>query len=88
MPEIVFLSIDDVLLVHDEMFQRFGGERAGTASAIVFLARNGWLVDASDEEIETVAVRVADVTRDDHLPEEELAEWFREHVTPIDPSRD
>ncbi|HVS70298.1 MAG TPA: type II toxin-antitoxin system death-on-curing family toxin [Phycisphaerae bacterium] len=135
MPEIIFLTLDDVLLIHDEMFRRFHGveagmkdpnlvqsaiaapvfkckydpdadlcilaavlmhhlisnhgfhdanKRAGTGSAIVFLAKNGWLVNATDTEIEEIAVRVADVTRQDHVAEEELAEWFRLHIVPIE----
>jgi death-on-curing protein len=139
MPEIIFLTLEDVLLVHDEMFRRFHGveagmkdpnlvqsaiaapqfklrfepdsdlcllaavlmhhlisnhgfhdanKRAGTGAAIVFLTKNGWLLNASDEIIEEIAVRVADVTREDHLEENELAEWFRQHVIPIDPENE
>jgi len=57
-----------------------GNERAGVAAAEFFLMLNGGLVDASDEQLEALTLRLAA----GQLAVEALAIWFRQRLRQID----
>lgn len=56
-----------------------GNKRTGIAAAALFLLRNGWLLTASNEEVEEFTLRVArsEATFDD------IVHWLRQHTVPF-----
>lgn len=52
-----------------------GNKRAGAAAAELFLQLNGWLLDAADEELESLTLDTAQ----GKVEPEALAIWFRQH---------
>ena len=57
-----------------------GNKRVGIAAAEFFLERNGFRLDASDQELESLTLSVARGEMD----AEPLAIWFRQRVTRIE----
>jgi death on curing protein len=58
-----------------------GNKRIAAAAAFVFLDLNGYDIDRSDDELEDIAVAVAD----HRVTESELARWIREALVPLPP---
>jgi death-on-curing protein len=52
-----------------------GNKRTGIAAAALFLRRNGWLLETSNEALESFTLRVAD----GHVPLVEIAAWLRDN---------
>lgn len=128
MIEIDFLTIDDVLLIHNEIITRYegcsgirdkgllesaiiqpqvayhyeelsdlfqlaailgyhiiknhsfvdGNKRTGILSALLFLERNGFTLDASDEQLYTLTLSIAE----SKITKEEIAAFFRRTAKP------
>ena len=57
---------------------RDGNKRIAFLSMVIFLGLNGWDLDAPEPEVVSTMLALAD-----HLcPEDELAQWLRNHMKP------
>jgi len=130
MDDVTFLTLDDVLEIHDDQLQRYGGasgiidegvvhavtfapqqtfggehlcsdiasmaaayfdgfarsqafkdgnKRTGAATALEFLARNGYDLDCTSDDLynTTMAIAQKQITR------EQVADWIRSHLGPM-----
>ena len=58
-----------------------GNKRSGVAAAEFFIERNGAALDATDAELETLTLAVAE----GKVAVEALAIWFRQRLTAVEP---
>jgi death-on-curing protein len=56
-----------------------GNKRTGITAAGLFLRRNGWRLQTSNEELERFTLRVAT----ERVPIEEIAGWLRQYALPV-----
>lgn len=56
-----------------------GNKRTGVAAAALFLLRNGWLLTASNEEVEQFTLRVAQ----SQASFDDIVRWLRAHTRPL-----
>jgi death-on-curing protein len=54
---------------------RDGNKRMGFLAIVTFLGLNGWSLQATDAEVVSEIVKLAE----GHVSEDELAEWIRQH---------
>jgi len=57
-----------------------GNKRTALNSASAFLRLNGYAIDVDDDEMYPVTMAVAN----NQMSKDEIAEWFRDHMEPID----
>jgi death-on-curing protein len=56
-----------------------GNKRTGVVSAVEFLARNGYMIDASDDEMYETTMSVAN----NQMSKQKLADWIRPRLRPV-----
>jgi death-on-curing protein len=57
-----------------------GNKRTGITATGLFLRRNGWRLQTSNEELERFTLRVAM----ERAPVEEIAGWLRQYALPVE----
>ena len=58
-----------------------GNKRAATAAMVAFLSDNGWIFDATEDEMEPVILQIADGT----LDKTAFTDWARKYMRPTPP---
>ncbi len=62
-----------------------GNKRTGMMTMMIFLRQNGFILQASDDEIIKVAVQVANA-REENFTQAQFTKWVQQHIRPIVPS--
>jgi death-on-curing protein len=69
------------VVIKDHVFYD-GCKRTGMSALEIFIGVNGYQLNASDDEIVNVALRIAGGYAEENYSFEELVQWVREKVSP------